>query len=811
MMNRITLAFILAATSPFILVFSAEAFYLTLLVAYILAFPFLYTLLKEKLVGYEIPDYKYVDYIFMRKIPRGKTIDYEVGIVLKLTTTAGALERVSHLNFAEEANTVLDVITSKSPTIVIKGGTLDYYIVLTHRSNNLQEAVEALKKKVASLKRELLTSSFEVIPIRFEEYLEIFPFKEKKKDWKKAALAALLPPVLWFIKLYFFSILAFLLTYPVLVEFIKKRNEKLYDFPGTWYSVEEIHSVKYTRAGLYMYTQVIRNAISSTTAENTFIVIKVEPAQTKEQAALEKSAQRKYIIGDMFNKPKTILEALRELERTQRRYGDIEEALLKVSIYTNNKTIARKMSSLLGFSVSLLPVKSPVLSKLFYKKSVLEYDTGLRYCYTLDLAFFSPYLCKRYMWEKGIVLGTDEGGNVVRLNLAALPNAHGIYVGGSGTGKSIMFKNIITQLSLYYNANFCILDITGEYRDFIELFGGIVVDCTKPFFCFRHLLLNPIKREYLLDVIAEVYRLSDMHKAILRKILSESKSFTEAAQKLPLILNELEAPLRRLDGNVHVSELLSKNIPFVMYFRREERRIAALQLMLLLDEIEDYFMAKGIVHEPRFFVFIDEAHNILDRVPDRVLQKIKESRKWGLAVICCSQEVTAFKERFYETVYHVVALSPMARAQLNLLKSKFDISSHDEIFITTASPREKWFPEKALLFIVGFLYPIRVYVKFTELALRENYTRAIAAAQKYGVPAKLLAAKILEVDERKLEEMLEKCQLSELEKHGLFIKEKLTFTPLGAALIEYRKIRPKILHAFLNSLQVSSSTPRHAK
>ena len=75
MMNRITLAFMLAAASPLILMFSAEAFYLTILAAYLLSFQLLYTLLKEKLVGYEAPDYKYVDYIFMRKIPRGKNGD----------------------------------------------------------------------------------------------------------------------------------------------------------------------------------------------------------------------------------------------------------------------------------------------------------------------------------------------------------------------------------------------------------------------------------------------------------------------------------------------------------------------------------------------------------------------------------------------------------------------------------------------------------------------------------------------------------------------------------------------------------------
>ena len=104
----------------------------------------------------------------------------------------------------------------------------------------------------------------------------------------------------------------------------------------------------------------------------------------------------------------------------------------------------------------------------------------MRFFLTSSLVAFQPYHAQDVIEPGGQMMGINKTTRrFIIANRKKLPNPHGIIIGYSGSGKSMLIK--LTELSqtlLSTDDDIVLLDPQNEFKREIELWGGTYFDLT---------------------------------------------------------------------------------------------------------------------------------------------------------------------------------------------------------------------------------------------------------------------------------------------------------------------------------------------
>lgn len=104
----------------------------------------------------------------------------------------------------------------------------------------------------------------------------------------------------------------------------------------------------------------------------------------------------------------------------------------------------------------------------------------MRFFLTSSLVAFQPYFAQDIIESGGQMMGLNRTTkHFIVGNRKYLPNPHGIIVGFSGTGKSMMIKlTEVSQTLLATDDDIMIIDPQNEFQDIVEDYGGGYFDLT---------------------------------------------------------------------------------------------------------------------------------------------------------------------------------------------------------------------------------------------------------------------------------------------------------------------------------------------
>ena len=342
--------------------------------------------------------------------------------------------------------------------------------------------------------------------------------------------------------------------------------------------------------------------------------------------------------------------------------------------------------------------------------------------FSLDFSPLSPLVSLKFVSSRGVLIGYDEHDREVYFNPLEPRNPHFIIVGGSGTGKSLFCKQLAYYLSDEYQVVF--LDPHGDYNKLVQAIGGIVFDCRKNVFePLAFVRESPEKLDEFVDVLKIVFGLED-EAYLVKEKLKKRMSLSQCLSELPPILrSKLESAFNFFDNKekIDLGELIDEGAHFSLSFRMERsplgeklaRFVSALFILNLT-----HFVWGEEKHKPERFVFMDEAHRIVLKLGGDLLKSMFfELRKTGTGLIAISQNLQHFDLELLDQVGGLLVLSPVSEYTLVKLDALFELSAENRLFIKRRSPRDKWFPERALYIIVGST-PVKVFLKIDEKILR---------------------------------------------------------------------------------------------
>ncbi|AET34285.1 ATP-binding protein [Pyrobaculum ferrireducens] len=214
-------------------------------------------------------------------------------------------------------------------------------------------------------------------------------------------------------------------------------------------------------------------------------------------------------------------------------------------------------------------------------------------------------------------LGLDRFGRPVGIDIDALPTAHAVIIGASGTGKSWTVGTWALKLA-DLGVDLVVIDPHGDYRQLAKLLGARVVN---------------VPRELPKGVLA----------------LSKNKYFRRLLEEFSVEVVrgeggevDVAATLARLYPSEFV-EVGGGHVVYAMDAVAEDEEMLAFYLSLLL--IYHYSLLAGQRHEKlRTVVIVDEARlvgstvaiNALGEIESTALRKVKTyalgGRKWGFSI-----------------------------------------------------------------------------------------------------------------------------------------------------------------------------------
>ena len=189
----------------------------------------------------------------------------------------------------------------------------------------------------------------------------------------------------------------------------------------------------------------------------------------------------------------------------------------------------------------------------------------MRFFLTSSLVAFQPYFAQDVIEAGGQMMGLNRTTkHFVVGNRKKLPNPHGIIVGFSGSGKSMLIK--LTELSqtlLATDDDIMIIDPQNEFRDIVENYNGSYFDLTPK----SGIFLNGF------EVSEEVFHSSSVTQ---RKFISAqteyAKTLCAAAMKNINVTQEHDSIISRCTERMFKKVFEQKNLkkqPTLLWLREE--------------------------------------------------------------------------------------------------------------------------------------------------------------------------------------------------------------------------------------------------
>ena len=189
----------------------------------------------------------------------------------------------------------------------------------------------------------------------------------------------------------------------------------------------------------------------------------------------------------------------------------------------------------------------------------------MRFFLTSSLVAFNPYHAQDILEPGGKMLGINKTtGRYLIANRKLLPNPHGIIVGYSGSGKSMLIKlTEISQTLLGSEDDIIVLDPQNEFEDICREYQGVYFDLTPK----SGIYLNGF------EVTQEVFSGSKELKAeFVAKQCEYAKGLVQAIMKNILVTQEHDSVVSRCTEQMFAQVFSQKRLkkqPTLLWLREE--------------------------------------------------------------------------------------------------------------------------------------------------------------------------------------------------------------------------------------------------
>ncbi len=289
----------------------------------------------------------------------------------------------------------------------------------------------------------------------------------------------------------------------------------------------------------------------------------------------------------------------------------------------------------------------------------------------------------------------DRGKMYIDLSTGRSP--HILIVGATGSGKTQMSKRICGSLSSG-NISTIIIDPHNEYMDLgfrrygiREVTGLILREISSSRESIEEFIdilrisfrLGPLQIAVLSDTLLEYFQeyrdFSGLLDFIEKKIIDSSNNEIQRALRsiqfyIRLLLENIP---QRINELAHESIDLDKSLIIDLSYVTKNQFITEIYIYFLLRHIWSRVREKGFSEKIRYYIVIDEAHNLLSgKVSELILRIIRESRKFGLGIILVSQLIDQRIKEFFGNIGSLIIMKTLDKETLDFIESstRVDIS-----------------------------------------------------------------------------------------------------------------------------------------
>ncbi len=360
------------------------------------------------------------------------------------------------------------------------------------------------------------------------------------------------------------------------------------------------------------------------------------------------------------------------------------------------------LTLILGATLLLL---SPISLPLFVP--ILHYSISLRPTLVLrPKEVLKEGLCDIVLGEildsisdRGIKALLSGKSNHLCMNLKYGDNNHTLIIGATGTGKTSLAKAIVEQ-AVKQGYRVVIIDAHGEYVGLPKLVE--VNPKLNPIDVVR--AAKDIGIDDVVSIIADTYRLGDVQKEALRRLLEillstyENPCIDDLLDLLnKLILLDKEESLRIYRTYIN-REVLKSLIPYIRSLKDLVKdtlkelpigellnrsitinvsRFAGSSLMRIYIEIFLRIMFNEIIKSKKremTLLIVEEFHNYVSKYREGILGRIlREGRKFGINVIAITQGLPEVSDTLLNNFKWVI-IYPMFKSTLRNVLIKLGIS-----------------------------------------------------------------------------------------------------------------------------------------
>ncbi len=361
-----------------------------------------------------------------------------------------------------------------------------------------------------------------------------------------------------------------------------------------------------------------------------------------------------------------------------------EEKLFHVSLYINVKAKDMKELNLLTKSIEsqlnsiLIIPQVPKYRMAQGLKSILPFGTNelgiRRNITTYALSAFFPFTSQFLIHEEGgVFLGLNKNHLPVIKDIFNLPNANGVILATSGSGKSYAAKLLLSRY-LMTGTQVITIDPQNEYSRLAESFKGSIIELSRK----SKTMINPLdpmgrpeaeKRLALMETFVLMFgQLTEPQRAILDRALSltyeaaRKRKKGQESQKIPT-LHDLYTHLESLSKKANMYErgtytaLLNRLSMYTTGVFSFLNRQTELELdnqftvfnignvpkqvkPLLMFLVLEFVYAQMKKSRDRKLLVIDEAWSLLARAEEEgyIFEIAKTCRKWNLGLLLITQD-----------------------------------------------------------------------------------------------------------------------------------------------------------------------------
>jgi DNA helicase HerA-like ATPase len=290
-------------------------------------------------------------------------------------------------------------------------------------------------------------------------------------------------------------------------------------------------------------------------------------------------------------------------------------------------------------------------------------------------------------------VATNQGKLYIDLSTGRSP--HILIVGATGSGKTQMSKRICRSLSRSKVATI-IIDPHNEYMDLgFERYGiheitGVILS---------EIASSKESIEEFIDILRIAFRLGPLQVAVLSDLLQEYfQDYRDLRNLIDFIEkkisesnnSEIQRALRSVQFYIR---LLLENIPqstnYIGSYSIDLTRSMIIDLSYIaknqfITEIYVYFLLRhiwrkirerGFSNEIRYYVVLDEAHNLLSgRVSELISRIIRESRKFGLGIVIVSQLIDQRIKEFFGNIGSLLIMKTFDKETLDYIQTTTGIN-----------------------------------------------------------------------------------------------------------------------------------------